>query len=75
MKAWNPSVAKLNRQPQPASASGPRDKVRTLEELAQIAEQLAREPAKPSSRPTARSIFCISVMSVTWRPPARSAMC
>ena len=34
------SVAKLNRQPQVAVASGPRDKVRTLDEVAQIAEQL-----------------------------------
>src|SRR3954470_5055397 len=34
------SVTKLNRQPQVAVATGPRDKVRTLDEVAQIAEQL-----------------------------------
>src|SRR3954451_20873566 len=34
------SVTKLNRQPQLAVATGPRDKVRTLDEVAQIAEQL-----------------------------------
>src|SRR3990170_4794435 len=35
-------IAKLNRLPQPARASSPRDKLRTLEEIAQIAEQLRR---------------------------------
>jgi rfaE bifunctional protein nucleotidyltransferase chain/domain len=34
------SVTKLNRQPQLTVAAGPRDKVRTLDEVAQIAEQL-----------------------------------
>jgi rfaE bifunctional protein nucleotidyltransferase chain/domain len=35
-------AAKLNRMPAPAKASSPRDKLRTLDELAQIAEQLRR---------------------------------
>src|SRR3954449_4546275 len=34
------SVTKLNRQPQLATAMGPRDKVRTLDEVAQISQQL-----------------------------------
>src|SRR5712671_3423088 len=36
------SVTKLNRQPQVTAATGPRDKVRTLDEVAQIAAQLRR---------------------------------
>ena len=56
-------------------ADQPRDKVRTLAEVAAACEQSRRRRARPSSRRTAPSIFFTSVMSAILKQPASSATC